>query len=654
MGVRILTPAEEQQERLRNLARTFEKVNRVLTNRNDVRCAVESNPQVNAPAWSDGRTVTFNLLHVGSITSIDDIIKITGLNYHELSHLLFTPRPTSWYGQKISEEGLEQWANILEDQRIETLLTGMYPATAPYFVATFMSYCLADPSMWERNHLLARGRHYLSRKVRDEFAARFKRQDVITDVNDIIDEYRLLAYPRDKERMLSLTEQLRDLFTVGELPKDPNGHADGRPETSKGSPVSGAEQEDSADWAEYFDEDNDENDSEDTESGTGSGKGDGENDSEESSGKGKGSKSDDDADDTDEGDDGDADSDDDSDRDGEGGGSGQSDDEGDSEDSQPGKGVGSGGGTPQMDDDKLAELMEKTVAAVVSRDDIVQDARDKQRSIIGGDGSYSETLPDSAWTEHDVAAQDLLISKRFAKELEQIRADLDPGFKTHQSSGRINIKRAMNGGDFDTVWDVWEPGHNDAADIEAVIYLDHSSSMAQQMFTASMAMWTIKSALESIDADVTVYGFNSASSVVYTRDEKVNRTKARIIGATGGTDPTQAIKESLGIFANSKRKTHLAIFVTDGEWGYRADDLIERMTQAGITTALCFLGETNYNGNTVRWDPVEGVVEEPAVAGPLPEARRHNCKIGEQVFDPSHLIPFARRIVTEVMKGQVS
>jgi hypothetical protein len=52
------------------------------------------------------------------------------------------------------------------------------------------------------------------------------------------------------------------------------------------------------------------------------------------------------------------------------------------------------------------------------------------------------------------------------------------------------------------------------------------------MNLACQAMWVIKHALEKIDATVTVYGFNTESFLIYSKDERADQGKARMIGAS--------------------------------------------------------------------------------------------------------------------------
>jgi hypothetical protein len=79
-------------------------------------------PDGPAPAWSDGQAIYINQEEITEM-DLETLTQVTGLNYHEL-------RPSFLYskqGYRLHEVGnlendLMQASNILEDQRIETLL----------------------------------------------------------------------------------------------------------------------------------------------------------------------------------------------------------------------------------------------------------------------------------------------------------------------------------------------------------------------------------------------------------------------------------------------------------------------------------------------------------------------------------------------------
>jgi hypothetical protein len=111
---------QERKLRVETLSRIYEQTDRVITGDPIIVNVVDNGP---APAWSDGKSVTFNLDEIEDF-DIEELTQLNGLNYHELSHLEYTPRKSSKLVEFVLDNNLMHAFNILEDQRIETLMTG--------------------------------------------------------------------------------------------------------------------------------------------------------------------------------------------------------------------------------------------------------------------------------------------------------------------------------------------------------------------------------------------------------------------------------------------------------------------------------------------------------------------------------------------------
>lgn len=645
---------EEIKRRLDATARVFTKANRVLTGL-PITCVVVNEKNTEAPSYTDGRTITFNQSVIGDPSTIEDIIRLTGLNLHEDAHVMFTPRDGLMVNT-IRRMGMHKTFNVLEDQRIETLFTAMYPSSIPYFVSAVMRFCIAHEDAWESNYPLIHGRYYLPKDVRAEFKRRFARQDLIPQFVSIIDEYRKMVLPLDQDRALELVKQFHDLLMdmsqQGMEPEDPFGHVCGRPtEVTVGQPLGQQGQQEAADRSDAYDDAfNDEDDDEDDDSdpATGSDRNDDADpstnaqpdpDADEADGEDgedgegdatgtSGDKAEDDADtgkgdgDTSGGDaDGDADA---------------SDGDDDDSDLQGAGGTGAGSNKPDdnppMDDDDFEKLMDDYAKAYEAMEDVQEDAADKQRSIVRGDGDITTHLPNGRYSDRSIGGDDARLVRAFSKELERLRADSDPGWATHRASGRVNVRRAVQGAPLTEIWDEWQEGNNDATDIEAVIALDTSGSMDSEIEMASRAMYVIKRALETVDASVTVLSFDYGARLVYSRDEKVSRTKYRLMKADGGTHAREAIIEAVRILNTSKRSNKLLIVITDGRWddygrtdevsSLTSDGLIRVMGERGYTTALAHIGS--------RTTPSS-----------------HKCQVVTVINHANDLPSFARQIVTQ-------
>jgi hypothetical protein len=162
-----------------------------------------------APAWSDGATITFNASEIQDM-DLETLTQVTGLNYHELCHQLYTPRKGTEMVKWVIENQLMESMNILEDQRIETLFTARYPSVIPYLSSTCARWLSEDESDVSGTYLAIRGRRYLPVEVREAYRDEFAFPELIPTLARIIDEYRLLVFPRDYERAKELIQQFND------------------------------------------------------------------------------------------------------------------------------------------------------------------------------------------------------------------------------------------------------------------------------------------------------------------------------------------------------------------------------------------------------------------------------------------------------------
>ena len=654
---------EESRRRLDAMARVFTKTDRVLSGE-DVVCTVhhDGRSALPAPSWTDGKTITFNKKMIGDVASIEDIIRLSGLNYHELAHVLLTPRQDTVVVKQVQANRMHIAFNMLEDQRIETFLTAMYPSIIPYLVSTVMRFCVANESQWKTNFPLIFGRKYLPKDVRDEFKRRFARQDLVPQFEDIITEYRKVTYPNDELRAIELITAyhalLRSMKASGLTPQDPNGHStEQRPDLSEGDPLDQDAQDEASATSDYYDDAFDDEDADDSQAGAGGdadapdddtdddtedGEGDSgtkgtgdisedtDDDDADGMGSGDGEDTDDDADgEADSGADGDASDSADGDA---------SDGDGDSDDTADGGADVAGSGTKGNDQprtsDEVREMLDDYIKAYETLDDVVKDAESKQRVIVRGDGDVTIGTSGIDYQKRAVKDADLQAVRSFSRVLDQLRSDADPGWKTHQSSGRINMKRAIHNAPMDELWDQWEEGNNDAADIEAVIVIDNSGSMRDSIDSASRAMWSVKRAMETLGASVTVLSYGSKTVLVYDRHEKSSRNQYKAMSAGGGTRPREAIIEAVRILTTTKRRNRIFIAITDGNWDTQepdersnldADGLIAQMGAHGITTALAFIGSYSAQGSS------------------------HKCQVSTNVSKPEDLTAFAKQIVRQTM-----
>jgi hypothetical protein len=234
---------QERSLRLNALCRVYEQADRVLTGDPVL---VHVMPDGPAPAWSDGAAIYINVSQIEDM-DLETLTQVNGLNYHELCHHLYTPRKGTTLVQWIQEQNYFQAFNILEDQRIETLFVARYPSVAPYLTATVARW-LGGSEDTGGNYLCIRGRRYLPVDIRQAFRDEFAFPELIPNIIDIVDKYRLLAFPKDYEVAKDLVKRLHEevLVPMGldgqQFGGGPNGCGERAP-VGKGRPEPGKAQE---------------------------------------------------------------------------------------------------------------------------------------------------------------------------------------------------------------------------------------------------------------------------------------------------------------------------------------------------------------------------------------------------------------------------
>lgn len=592
----ILSPEQKAIARIRGLGHVYQTTDRILSGGTvDVR--VEHHP-IDVSAWTDGSTITINAAVVTKVDA-ESVERMNGLNAHELAHVLYTPRKGTSLVSWVLDHGYHQAFNLLEDQRIESLLTGRYPSTAPWLSATIARWVLSGESTKDTGYLYVRGRKYLDGRLRGALRASFIRQDLLSDIDRVIDEYRTLVFGADYDRARELIAEFAvimneviDTAQQQQAPQDggsvvtcPHGHGQ-RPDDvlSSGRPKGVSEQRRDSDRMDDGDREQVPSTPQSTRAP--------------------------DIDDDDEFDDesaGFGDSDDDFD-DGEGDTSSEGESEGDNDTSSaPASGTPSGAPSPSAStpstepgdgagiesgsDTTVEEVAQQVLNEILNDAEIRDDIRRTQRQIQAQGGG--DTLKKSDWVPRAPLPEYARLLGGLRKSLTRLVAKADPGWESRQSSGRVNALRWAQERNLDTAFDLWDEGVHDAVDMEVVILIDESGSMQTVIEQASNAMWVVKRALDRIGASTTVISFDDQCRTLYHRRDKANG-QVRFAFHSGGTDPTDGLEQAAQIFAGSRRSQKILILLTDGDWyqryeGVTAREYIARLNSAGVTTALGYI-----------------------------------------------------------------
>lgn len=630
-------------ERLRGLASVYQTALTILASER-VSVNVERDFHTPIAAWTSGVDITINASQLKSI-DFDEVVRVHGLVFHELCHVRYTPRTGTTLAKTILDEWLMEPFNILEDQRIETLLTNRYPSTKPWLTSAILRWVIQDPSALATGTFYIHGRRFLPIEVRRMFWEHFGKglridpvrvREIRREGVAIIDEYRTLVFPTDYARAESLVRAfnilLSELRAGGASGRDPHGHDhphNGDPyPVSKGRPKGVKEQREDRDAG----DDGPDEEFDDNVDGT---PGSDDNDRDKSDSAESGSPEDAPSDADDETDDGDERV------------SAGAPDESNDETPADDHGQGAGASTNDRPSDPV-QVLEDILDSILDNEDVVEEVKSTQRQIRGGSGV--EVLDRASFTSLGKPEEFFSNQARQLQDvLNLLRSQADPGWDRRTDSGRVNATRWYTERDIETAYDRWDEGVHDAVDLEVVIMLDVSGSMGWAAGPSHQAMWSLKSALDRIDASTTVIAYDGVSRILYRANERASLGDVRYAYTGGGTNPVAGLNQAYRIFQHSKRANQILITLTDGWWnqsrdefGVSSDEYIKKIQQMGVTTALGYI----VSEQQIARDPeaVRRVLSDPEM--------NHGCQHAGVAMG-RNLVPWIRTVVESTVRQRI-
>ena len=625
--------AEKQAEqlkrnRLTKLGSVFARANSVLTSRR-ISVNVVDNKDYKAPAWSSTTEVWLNLAEIKDDFSPRSLVSHNGLNFHELAHLLYTPRNGHELVKWVKENNYWEVFNCLEDSRIENLLVGYLPTTASWLTATITDYLLSDTSAIETSFPLVAGRKYLPIELQQLAVDNYKLPDQIDELYSIVNEYISLVFEGKKVEVEKDVESAKECIKafanlINQLPplpnqsgqgegegdevttviyriKNPNGH-NGRPvegwESSSTRPRKRDEQKRDQNNSQkkngnaprpkrkvvVIDVDSEADIPSDVKEGSTPAQSQSKSDN----------KSDNEADykevsfdelqfDDEE----------------------YADDDFDFGDDYKEAGskeqVGNQNGTTG-DNNQVTDVLNDVLNDVVKELSKEVNQIAKQLGInLDLNGGNADTPKKANYNEVSCPADLVLLAKAFGKELERLRANYEPAWEKEVDTGRLNVNRYLQGEDFDTCFDEWQEGKSDVTAIEAVILLDKSGSMSgANADNAYKSMWAIKKALENVEARTSVVLFDYSTTLLYEANDKAGTT-IRDGGASGGTNPEQAILYAKRVLAETDKPIKVLFMITDGAWDTKVgEEAINEMRNAGVLTCQAYLSQYEERAESIE------------------------------------------------------
>ena len=569
--------------RVDRLARVLSLTDRILSPKvTDVEI-VDRGP---APAWTDGATITLNEAMLPSLTGTQNPLAIPtwlGANYHELGHVLYTPRNTSPLKVRVNDAAAKfsqmmptAW-NILEDQRQERLMIAQFKPLRAYYTVLSEELIVkgaADVLNIGSIHCLIVGRTWLPVAVRDAAKAAFivdHGTEAADELDRVVSDYQRLSDPgfsQADEAYQLVVDFVAVLGGDSEVPQGTchwsragnEGEDDAAETDAVPTPDEGPDGADGDEGGEGMPSDGDA-DGESDEDGAGGG-----DSADEGTDEGQGDP---------------------------GTGKGGDGAENDIDSSTPGQGSSLLGSDSSIRD--LTEAIQDAVADMLKDEDVAKDVQDVADALDSPLHEGASGVNETCHQVRPTQAQAVV-----AREVEDAMRDIvDAAEARHLKGvdhGKVNVRRYVTAQRFDadSMFDRFEPGQEDEVSIEVVILLDRSGSMdGGRLKAASAAVWAVQRAVESANGECTVLSYDTQHRIIQNKGDRAPNViqQAR---AGGGTNPTTALVEAYRILRESEAGNRILLSVTDGDWTKGAAT-VEALNEHGVTTAMVLIDQYKFD-----------------------------------------------------------
>jgi hypothetical protein len=610
---KVLTPEEierqleiqrkkEQRDRASRMVQVIQTYASVLALQS-VRCYLSTNANEvagGAPAWSDGGSIGFNFDTLPDLSTARGAMVVKGLAIHEIGHILFTARLGTELRDFVIDNNYSIAYNILEDHRLEALMIGRFGSTISTWLTGVVAQYITnqDEQALTRIYPIVAGRHYLPIELRSKIRSVYFEQQHTQAIHDLSAEYRSMLFntPEAIDRGKEIIKAFYDLLEKNAsggcifIP-DPNGH-EHRPfdENAGGIRVRQSKQKQQEQAAKKAEK----NAKPEVVCGY-PGMSDGKNGKEVS----------------------------------------PIEEQVLDASEITSREAGAGGEQEVIDPVLVNEILNQSQNLFNDTEVILSKELGNDLAEYSGTAELLATkITDLrvASYKHEKPSQEAIQgSKAFLLELQRIKNDFMPEWERRTPEGKINAGRYLLGCDLDEAFDRFDEGNDEVASIEAVIILDKSGSMGNEITAAYEAMWAIKRALDTIGASTSVITFASGSEVLYNANE-IATSEMRTYGCGGGTEPSAAIIAAKNILATTTRPIKLFMAITDGEWytygSTTSDDTIGEMRGAGVLTSLVMINHTS--------------------------KETHNCELQATIRGAGALFPLAKDLVNVAIKRNLA
>jgi hypothetical protein len=524
-------------------ASVLERTDRIISQREATVQFVEESGMSAPIAWTDGLNICLNKsrLRLASGDMARTAASLKAVNYHELCHVMFSPRTAEPFHAGMRTRGQKdelhwQAYNILEDARIENLFVSTYQPAAKFFQLMISDYIVSDTN--STTHLLTYGRKYLPAELRVSASnawtatndLRVRAESVIdqylvadpimaaTPALALVDEfYEILMILRDSVH--ALNPPLAYGIDIGKT-RAPNGKSSHSRELSRAHSVGSVRR---------------------------------------------------------------------------------------SEFEKAKDGIKSAIDQARRADKKvksedvghLKEQARKTSRETLGGSEMQRDARATTEAVKAAGKMPGTGRGMTALTSGVIPVDKHYqwAAKRITSRVKRMSVEVEPETHSRQFQGRLDLRRVMRAARSDRdVFKVWDQGHEDAVETEAVILCDKSGSMGGVMGELSQSLWALKRGLQQAGVRVTVLTFDFGSYVAYKPKDKTRTTTTDLLTAGGGTNPDSSLKATELMMSKSSKPNKLMVCLTDGSWtaSSERDQIMERLKKQGVVSSLLVMdGVTN-------------------------------------------------------------
>lgn len=587
--------AEEEvrdSQRRQALKSVYQTADRIITGRTvTVKVVSQSAKPV---AYTIGDTITLNAARLDT-RSNSSIAQMTGANHHEVGHLLFSPRAGDNLLERINAHAGSRvyypTYNILEDARIERLLIARHPSMKPFLTLTVTELLVnVDDEDLASSYPLIAGRTYLPGAVRAASRQAYVYPDDVDELDRISQAYARLTFPGDEAEAFALIKAFHALLYNVAPPQQCDSGQTGQ--------TTAPEDADQQRALQVIADDQDDDEDQGDQSGSQGG--------------------------------------------------GEDDDDEDQGDDAPSAKTATV--TRSATNGKKRKVRKATVGkirAVVKQ--AAKDALDDKEVREAVDNTRKQlTRKDVVTPDENLLKVDLrdvpfspaalALTRQIGGELRRLISAHEPGWRREQPTGRINLARVMEGRDLTEVFDRWEQGTDDGVDLEAVLLLDASGSMAGVMDVVSEAAGVLQRALVSGGVECSTYGFspsNPGPFRIYARGDNPRRVKS--VEAITWTYVAHALRRAYQTMLVSRARRRLVVILTDGDWDDRSnsEQLIAALQSEKVTVAIAFL-DTGSVRNTSSLEQIR-------------QRSGHNADVFRLIESGKDLVPFTREVVTSLL-----